>query len=95
MHVCIFESSQLEEGFVCRGLTEYQGPFTQGYGIHVRKSVILYTSSLWFLYILCLSLCIVFVKSIINLLTVQYCIANCVRWVPRLTLLNLMSKLGL
>ena len=47
------------------------------------------------IYYVCLSLGIIFVKSIINLLTVQSCIANCVSWVPRLTLLNLMNKLDL
>ena len=28
-------------------------------------------------------------------ITVQYCIADCVSWVPRLTLLDLMNKLDL
>ena len=44
---------------------------------------------------MCLSLGIIFVKSIINLLTVQYYIANCASWEPRLTLLNLTNKLDL
>ena len=42
----------------------------------------------------CLFLCVVCVKSIINLLhiTVQCNIAHCVRWVPGLTLLDLGKK---
>ena len=37
-------------------------------------------------------LCILCVKSIINLITVQYYIANCISWVPRLTLLDLWTS---
>ena len=44
--------------------------------------------NVFFIFCVCLFLCIICVKSIRNLL-LQYYIADCVSWVPRLTLLDL------
>ena len=56
-----------------------------------------YTLRLKMLYFCVCFLCSICVKSIINLfhIPVQYYIADCVSWVPRLTLLDLMNKLDL
>ena len=55
------------------------------------------TLRLKMLYFCVCFLCSICVKSIINLfhIPMQYYIADCVSWVPRLTLLDLMNKLDL